>query len=551
MLTKRLLLILLLIISISCNFGTTSAQEYFKDHTFSRYDSLRGALNPMRSCYNVTFYDLNLTVNPDRQSIEGYNTIHFQSKKAFKRLQIDLFSNMVIDTILYKGRSLTFKRDSNFVFVNFPKKVKAGTAGQFTVYYHGEPIVADNPPWDGGFVWDTDQKGRHWIGVACEGIGASLWWPNKDHLSEEPDSMAIEYKVPEGLTAVANGKLRTKSEEPGGYQSYQWFVNNPINNYNVTLNIADYAHFQDKYATSGKKDSLALDYYVLDYNLEKARKQFQQVLPMLKCFEQYFGPYPFQEDAYSLVETPYLGMEHQSAIAYGNNYRNNSWGFDYIIIHETGHEWWGNSISARDLGELWIHESFTTYMEALYMECRFNEKKAVKYLQSRKNRIRNTHPVLGPTKVNYNNWPASDIYYKGAWMLHTLRNTINNDSIWFKTLRGLTKNFHQSIVSTDSITNYINKNTPRDYTNFFNQYLKYTQLPIFSYKIDNQGDKQNLHFAWATDVESFNYPVVVSINGESKRLTPSTEWQTIDWPVKIKSVKVEKSAFYVWEKEMQ
>ncbi len=528
-------------------------QEFFNDYTFSRYDSLRGALNPMRTCYDVNFYDLNLKVNPGKKAIKGYNTIHFTAQSTFDTLQIDLFNNLAIDSIVFNGKHLEYVRDSHFVFVVFPKPVKKGFQGNFSVHYGGKPVVAPNPPWDGGFVWNKDEKGRYWIGVACEGTGASLWWPNKDHLSEEPDSMAITCQVPDNLMCVANGDLRSKKALNGNYEAYHWFVENPIDNYNVTLNIADYRHFRNYFKSKGSVDSFPLDYYVLPYNLSEAKKHFQQVPEMLNCFEKFFGPYPFPEDGYALVETPYWGMEHQSAIAYGNDYRNNRWGFDYIIVHETGHEWWGNSVSTRDHGALWIHESFTTYMESLYVECRYDSQKAIKYLQSQKERIRNQHPILGPTQVNYNQWPASDMYYKGAWMLHTLRNSINNDSLWFSILKGLTSNFYHSVVNSDSIIHYINQRTPKDYTNFFRQYLKFPDPPIFYYKIENINGQHKLHYAWKANTDTYNYPLMIkiNINGKTTRINPTKEWQSIKWPEKIKTLKVRNDAFYVKSKKIK
>ena len=526
--------------------------QFFKDHSFSRYDSLRGALNRYRTCYDVHFYDLSVKVFPDEQRISGSNTIHFHAKQRFDTLQVDLFANMGIDSITFHGEKLTYHRDSHFVFVTFPKPVQKGASDKFTVHYHGKPTVAKKPPWDGGFDWDTDKKGRHHIGVACEGIGASLWWPNKDHLTEEPDSMAITGVVPSSLMLVSNGDLRGKTQRSGGFQAYHWFVEYPVNNYNVTLNIAHYEHFQRTYQSPYTDYTLPLDYYVLDYNLDTAKKHFQQVPGILRCFERYFGPYPFPKDGYALVETPYWGMEHQGAIAYGNHYRNRPMGFDYIILHETGHEWWGNSISTHDHGAMWIHESFTTYMEALYVECRFDYQEAVTYLKQQRQEIRNNHPIMGPLQVNYTSWPASDMYYKGSWMLHTLRNSINNDSLWFAVLEGMADSFRHEVVNSQDIISYINDRTPRDYKPFFRQYLRHTQPPVFEYRIvqsKNQGNQQKVQYRWQVGVANYAMPLTVSLNGEVERLEPRQRWQTLKIREPIDSFRVHTGAFYVKVKQ--
>lgn len=540
--------ILLLISSLLvASLGQLHAQN-FSDATFSRYDSLRGALNPHRTCYDVHFYDLSVKVIPDEQRISGSNAIHFTANRTFDTLQVDLFANMVIDSITYQEQGLSYRRDSHFVFVTFPKPVQKGASEKFTIYYHGKPTVASKPPWDGGFDWDTDKKGRHHIGVACEGIGASLWWPNKDHLTEEPDSMAITGIVPSSLTLVSNGDLRRKTSRPQGFQAYHWFVEYPINNYNVTLNIGHYEHFQRTYKSPYTDYNLPLDYYVLDYNLDTAKKHFQQVPGILKCFERYFGPYPFPKDGYALVETPYWGMEHQGAIAYGNHYRNRPRGFDYIILHETGHEWWGNSISTHDHGAMWIHESFTTYMEALYIECRFDYKEAVSYLKRQRRRIKNQHPILGPLKVNYTSWPSSDMYYKGSWMLHTLRNSINQDSLWFSVLKGLSNTFDQTVVNSQDIISYINDHTTRNYQPFFRQYLHHTHPPVFQYEVKRPQNGQNgwkIRYKWKAAVKEYPMPLTLTINGNEKRIEPRKNWQTLNWPNAINSVNVHTSDYYV------
>lgn len=540
---------IIILLTFSC--AVRGQTDFYEDQNFSRYDSLRGALNPHRTCYDVHFYDLTVQVWPDKKRIHGHNTIHFTAQRDFDTLQVDLFANMTIDSIRYQEKQLTYKRDSNFVYVAFPSSIEEGTEQNFTIHYHGKPREAPKPPWDGGFDWDTDDSGRHHIGIACEGTGASLWWPNKDHLTEEPDSMAITGIVPKELTLVANGDLRKKAARPEGFQAYQWFVEYPINNYNVTLNIGHYKHFQRHYQSPVSNSSLPLDYYVLDYNLNKAKEHFKQVPGILKCFERYFGPYPFPEDGYALVETPYWGMEHQGAIAYGNNYRNRNRGFDFIILHESGHEWWGNSVSTHDHGAMWIHESFTTYMEALYIECRFDYEEAVSYLKEQREQIKNQHPIMGPLDVNYRGWPGSDMYYKGSWMLHTLRNSINNDSLWFQILKGLTDTFRHKVVTSQDIIGYINDQTPRDYNPLFRQYLHHRQPPEFQFKHQKLKNNQwKLQYRWNVNVERYPMPLSVTINGKSKRLKPKKEWQTFKLESHPDPLKVHKGNFYVQVNEL-
>ncbi|MCB0636685.1 MAG: M1 family metallopeptidase, partial [Lewinella sp.] len=399
---------------------------FYRDYTFTTADTLRGALRPERTCYDVTYYGLHLRIDPRKQQLQGYVDIDFTAVANFSRLQIDLYDNMQIDGITFADVPLEWERDYQAIFVNFPETVPAGTRGTLRVTYHGEPQTARMPPWDGGFVWTQDRQGRSWSAVACEGDGASLWLPNKDHLSDEPDSVLISVAVPKDLMCVANGNLR-EVEDEGAFTRYNWFVSYPINNYNVSVNIGHYAHFSDEYyAQDG--DTLALDYYVLDYNEARAREHFTQTKTVLAAYEHYLDKYPFWEDGFALIETPYLGMEHQSGIAYGNKYMRGYLGgmiprgmnWDYIIVHESGHEYFGNSISCNDLAEMWIHESFTTYLESLYVEYTMGYKDAVRYLVSQRSSILNQEPILGPANVNWEDWQGSDHYFKGSWMLHTL-----------------------------------------------------------------------------------------------------------------------------------
>lgn len=497
---------------------------------FSHADSLRGSLRPERTSYDVLFYDLSLSVDPAARSIEGNNTIRYKVVKPFRRMQVDLFANMPVRAITQNGRPLRYVRDGNAIFITMNDAPAAGQVRELTISYAGSPQVAKNAPWDGGFVWKKDTttaKNADWVTVACEGTGASLWWPNKDHLSDEPDSMRIRCRVPKGLTAVANGKFVSQKPADNGRQTeWTWFVHYPINNYNVTLNITDYAHVEDTYtAKDGQK--LALDYYVLPGNVEKAKTHFEQVKPMLACYETHFGKYPFWRDGYKLVETPYWGMEHQSAVAYGNKYKNNAFGFDFIIIHESGHEYFGNSLSCADHAEMWIHESFTTYAEALYMECTQDMPRTIAYLNNQRKLIKNKHPMLGPLGVNADQ-EDTDIYYKGTWMLHTLRNAVNNDAKWFAAIRSLATEKRLSIVYTDEVIEFLSRKTGVDLRPLFDQYLRHADLPTLEYKLNGKTtDELDISYRWVAQADGFNLPVQVrTSSGAGQTLHPTRSWQT-------------------------
>lgn len=492
---------------------------------FSKNDSLRGSLNEFRS-YNVRHYDLNLRIDPEQRRIEGYNRILFSPEKPLNRIQLDLYENLRIDSVVHQDVKLPFERVGNAFFIDFPISLEKNLLSTVTVYYSGHPVVSSNPPWDGGFVWSADKNGHPWIGVACQGEGASLWWPNKDHLTDEPDSMSVACRVPNDLVCVSNGKFVGKTDA-GNETIYRWSIGYPINNYNATINIGKYAHLSDRYFNA-KGDTLALDYYPLEYNAEIAAEHFKQVKPMLAVFEDLFGPYPFQNDGYKLVETPYWGMEHQSAVAYGNDYKNNEFGFDFIIVHESGHEYWGNSITTHDLGQMWIHEAFTTYMEALYVEKMSGYDSALVYLQGQRERIMNQMAIQQPTGVNFHQWPDADMYYKGTWMLHTIRNVIDDDSLWFSILRGLHDQFKRSIVTAGDILSYIDERTPEDLSPIFDQYLNYPQPPRLMYKIAKKGKSASFKFKWNADAQDFNMPLKINLkNAPSITIRPETTWTSI------------------------
>jgi aminopeptidase N len=521
---KRFLNIsLLLLTTIGC-----FAQQY---PTFTHADTLRGKLTPLRTCYDVYFYNLHLKIDTSTHSISGYNVITYRNVTNYSTMQVDLFSNMIIDSILHGNYKLSYSRDGNAVFIKFNSIQQQNKKDSIRFYYHGVPQIAKNPPWDGGFVWSKDSTGKPWIDVACEGTGASLWWPCKDHLSDKPDSMRMSFDIPNGLMCVSNGRLRSTKNLNNGYTRFTWFVSTPIINYDVTLNIADYAHISDYYIN--KKDTLTLDYYVLRYNENKALTHFAQVKPMLACYEKFFGKYPFYKDGYKLVETTYWGMEHQSCVAYGNQYHNNSFGFDFIIIHESAHEWWGNSVSCSDPADMWIHEAFATYAEALYLECTQNYTTAVKYLHSQEKRISNKYPIIGPYDVNFQGTANDDdMYFKGTWMLQTFRHVINNDSLFFSILQGIQMKFYHANTNTDEVISYINKIAGKDYTPFFNQYLHYASPPVFEYKLKQKGEITIVTYRWDSVAKGFEMPLKVTSKVKDSvktyiTITPGTGWKTI------------------------
>lgn len=500
---------------------------------FTHADTLRGKLTRLRTCYDVYFYDLHLKIDTATHSISGYNIITYKNVTGYSTMQVDLFSNMIIDSILHGNSKLTYTRDGNAVFIKFNSIQQKNKKDSIRFYYHGKPQTAKNPPWDGGFVWSHDSLGKPWIDVACEGTGASLWWPCKDHLSDKPDSMRMSFDIPNGLMCVSNGRLRSTQNLNNGCTRFTWFVSSPIINYDITLNIADYAHISDYYLNSNK-DTLTLDYYVLRYNENKARIHFAEVKPMLACYEKFFGKYPFYKDGYKLVETTYWGMEHQSCVAYGNQYHNNPFGFDFIIIHESAHEWWGNSVSCSDPADMWIHEAFATYAEALYVECTQNYSTAVKYLHSQEKRISNKYPIIGPYNVNFQGTENDDdMYFKGTWMLQTFRHVVNNDSLFFSILQGIQKKFYHSNTNTDKLIAYINKLTGKNYTPFFNQYLRHSSPPVFEYKLKDDINGTLLTYRWDSVVKGFKMPILVNYSGPDDttlppyRITPTTNWQTI------------------------
>lgn len=528
---------------ITCALGlitfAADAQLGTGKQQFTRADSLRGNLTtPLRTCYDINYYHLDVKFDIDKQFISGSNLFKFTAMQDFTKLQFDLFANLKVEKVVYKGRELPYTREFNAVFVTFPNTIVKGAKEEFTVYYSGNPTVAKRAPWDGGIVFAKDSLGNPWVATACQGIGASIWWPNKDQQADEVDSALISISVPKGLTDASNGRLRKVTDLKNGYTRFDWFVANPINNYDIEANIGKYKHISDSY--NGEKGKLTLDYWVLEYNVEKATKQFgENVKDMLKAFEHWFGPYPFYEDGYKLIEAPHLGMEHQSGTAYGNHYRNGylgrdlsgtGWGlkWDFIVVHESGHEWFGNNITSKDLADMWIHESFTNYSESLFIEQRYGKQAGQEYVHGTRFAIVNDRPIVG--NYNVNNEGSGDMYYKGGNMLNIIRTIINDDEKWRNILRGLNKTFYHQTVTYDDVVNYVTNESGKNLKPVFEQYLKYKGIPILNFM--ETGGK--LYVRWISDVKGFDMPVRVKLKGgEYQFITPTTRFM----PVKIEGAK--------------
>lgn len=525
-------ILLLSAVFFFCQVFHTKAQLMSeKAKSYKKADTLRGMLTPLRTCYDINYYHLDVKIDIDKRFISGSNEFVFTATRDFNKLQFDLFSNMKVEKIVYQNTELPFERTFNAVFVDFPGQVKKGSKDRFTVFYSGNPVIAKNPPWDGGFIFTRDKSDNPWVSVACQGLGASVWWPTKDHQSDEVDSLLISLSAPKNLLGIANGRLRSIVQKADGYAQYNWFVSNPINNYNVSIYIGKYAHWTDQY--QGENGNLSLDFWSLKEDSTRARPHWDaDVKPMLKSFEHWFGPYPFYKDGYKLVQAPHLGMEHQSAVAYGNQFKmgylgkdlsNTGWGlkFDFITVHESGHEWFGNNITAKDIADMWIHEGFTNYSEALFTESLYGKGAAAEYVTGIRKNIKNDIPIIGPYNVNHEG--SGDMYYKGANMIHLIRQLIGNDEKFRILLRGLNMKFYHKTVTTREIEDYIAMQSGLKLDKVFDQYLRHSKIPTLEYKIRNG----QLSYKWVANVKSFDMPVKVTLKkGMYTWIKPSAIWKT-------------------------
>ncbi|UAY50619.1 M1 family metallopeptidase [Ferruginibacter albus] len=557
--------------------------DHSQAQPFTHADTLRGSNVEGRSWWDVQRYDLNVSFNINDSTIKGQNTITFKELRTDSVFQIDLQEPLIIDdaqleigtanassyeqanalnmsgTIQIKAKEIT--RQGNAYFLKFtipPNLVKEYNVKEYKEYkkliidYHGKPTVAIKPPWDGGLVWTKDKLDRPWVSIACQGLGASVWYPCKDYQGDEPDNGAsLTITAPDTLMAVSNGRLSKTVDNKDGTKTYTWEVKSPINNYNLIPYIGKYVHFGEVY--NGEKGKLDMDYWVLDYNLDKAKEHFKDATRMMKAFEYWFGPYPFYEDGYKLVDAPYLGMEHQSAVAYGNGYRmgyygqdlsGTGWGmkWDFMIVHESGHEWFGNNITTKDIADMWVHEGFTNYSEALFTEYYYGKEAGNDYVIGLRKNIENKEPII--TAYGVNKEPEIDMYYKAANMLHTIRQVINNDSLFRQILRGLNKTFYHQTVTTKQIEDYISQQSKINFSKVFDQYLRTINIPTLEYKLDNKA----LSYRWTNCVSGFDLPLKINCNGEHW-IKPAEQWQTLNMPPGENKFSVDRN-FYINTKKV-
>jgi aminopeptidase N len=525
----------------------------------ARADILRGEYSRYRANNDLLYYHLDVRVVPDKKFLTGQNTIRFKMLKDDTRIQLDLHEALKVEKIVFNGQvsasrkresakknegpALKFERDSGAVFVDFPEPLKAGLTYEIGFYYSGNPLETGR---FGGIAFRKDPYGRHWINTACEGEGASIWWPNKDQWRDEVENMQISVTIPNDLVDVSNGRFIGKTDLGDGYTRWDWQVNYPINNYNVSLNIGHYVHFSDR------EGNLTLDFYALPENLDRAKKQFAQANGMIKAFKHYFGEYPFQKDGYKLIEAPYSGMEHQSAVTYGNHFANGylerDWTgvgisprFDFIIIHESGHEWFGNSISAADRSDMWIHEGWTTYLECLYVEYVYGHEDGLKYTNGYKAKVRNQRPIIAQRGINAT--PPQDQYFKGALFLNTLRSVVDNDKKWWGLLRSLYQHFKYQNIMTEDLVAFFNKETGKDLTPIFDQYLRHTAIPVLELKFDEAAAK--VSYRWKADEPAFSMPVKVGSTNRWQVIRPTTEWQTMTTSLKKDEFSVATNLYYI------
>ncbi len=520
---------------------------------FTRQDSLRGSITPERAWWDLRFYDLAAEYAIANKYITGNNTITFTVLEPAQIMQLDLQPPLKITRADYRGDDLMFTREGNVYWIRFPSMMEKGRTEKITVYYEGTPVEARRPPWDGGLTWSKDENGNPFVASSCQGLGASVWWPCKDHMYDEPDSMLIRFTTPPGLIDVSNGRLRHIDYHADGRRTYHWFVSNPINNYGVNVNIAKYVHWSD--TLHGENGVLDLDFWVLPEHYDKAKEQFKDAYRTIRALEYWFGPYPFYTDGYKLVEVPYLGMEHQSSVTYGNKYQNGylgrdlsstGWGlkWDFIIVHESAHEWWANNVTYKDIADMWIHESFANYAESLFTEYYYGKKAGSEYVIGTRLNIGNMKPIIGQYDVNQEG--SGDMYYKGGNMLHTLRQWVNDDTLWRNILRGIQRDFYHQTVTTVDIETYVAQQSGLDLTAFFNQYLRDIRIPTLEYELSGK----KVRYRYSQIVPGFQMPLRMTVNAkDSVVLKPTDQWQELKWEEKINTLEPDPN-YYVLTKEV-
>ena len=510
--------------------------------TPTRANILRGEYGRYRANNDVQHYFLDVRIDPETKRVAGKNAITFKMLSDDTRVQMDLWANMNVDKIELAGRPLKYTRELNAVFIDFPDTLRKGNSYTIDFHYSGTPTQTGR---FGGFTFGKDPQGRHWIFTACEGEGASLWWPNKDQWHDEADSMDISVAIPSDLTDVSNGRFMGKKDLGDGYTRWDWRVHYPINSYNVSVNIGKYESFGEKMG------ALTLDYFVQPESVERAKRQFIQTKPMIEAFERWFGEYPFPKDGFKLIEVPYSGMEHQSAVTYGNRFANGylerDWTgvgvspkFDFIIIHESAHEWFGNAVSAADVSDMWIQEGWATYLEVLYVEHVFGAEDALKYINGYKTKVQNRTPII--TERGIHRTPPQDMYFKGALMLHTLRNVVNDERRWAQLLKDIYREFRYRNIMTEDVVAFVNKQLKQDLTPFFTPYLRRSALPSLELRFDEPGA---VSYRWKADEPGFAMPIRVGQKGAWQVVKPTGEWQTMKTPLTKETFDAATDLYYV------
>lgn len=522
-----------LFLCMTCAVGLSAQYTYA--------DTLRGSILDGRDWWDLTYYHLDIDVDPADSTISGSNTIQYKVLKPYAKMQVDLQPPLQITKITQDGEELQWESMGNAHFVALTKEQITDDVNEIIVHYEGRPHVAQRAPWDGGISWKKDETGRPFVASSCQGIGASIWWPCKDHMADEVDSLRMTVTSPKGIMNVGNGRLVSICHR-GEHTTTEWVVKSPINNYGVNINVGDYVHFGEKY--EGEGGTLDMDYYVIRENLEIAKEQFKQGAQTIEAFEHWFGPYPFYTDGFKLVQAPYLGMEHQSSVTYGNGFKNGylgrdlsgtGWGlkFDYIIIHETGHEWFANNITYKDIADMWIHESFTTYSEGLFVEYWHGKAAGAEYIIGQRRNIQNDRPIIGPYGVNGKG--SGDMYFKGSNILHTIRQIVADDDKWRMVLRGLNKDFYHQTVTTQQIEDYMSQQLGVDLDKVFDQYLRDSRVPVLEYRLSGE----SLAFRWSEVVDGFDMPIEISVGDEQQILQPTANWQEIRIEQSVEDISID------------
>ena len=535
-------LIILLVLVVQSN-----AQINSQAKSYTHADTLRGSLSEARNWWDVQHYAIYVEPDYENKTIKGKVDIRFKVLAPGKTMQIDLQEPMQLGKAYIGDKPMTFKREGNVFFINVSVPLPKDSIVTLALQFQGNVTVAKRPPWDGGWIFSKDKLGRPWMSVACQGLGASVWFPCKDHQSDEPDQGAtLKINIPDSLMAVGNGRLIEKESYKQGWTAYKWEVKNPINNYNIIPYIGKYVSFSESYP--GEKGKLDCDYWVLDYNLDKAKKQFAQVKPMLQAFEHWFGPYPFYEDGFKLVEAPHLGMEHQSAVAYGNGFQNgyrgrdlsgSGWGlnWDFIIVHESGHEWFGNNISTNEVADMWVHEGFTNYSETIFTTHHYGKDAGNEYVQGTRKLVQNDLPIIG--KYGVNEEGSGDMYYKGGNLVHLIKQLFNDDEKFRMALREMNKRFYHATTTSAAVEQFWSEQLKRDLSPLFDQYLRSTKIPTL--EIQKNGNK--IKYRWSDCNSNFNIPIRVFVDGQTKWLEPITEWKEFTLKEKISTIEPDKNFF--------